>query len=110
VRYKGVASECAACHKDAHLGQVAQTCATCHSTTSFTLASYRHKNAASLRGFFVGRHASATCIDCHPRITGKFPAGTGSAMFFALTDRCTTCHDDVHKGALGPRCADCHRP
>jgi len=47
-----------------------------------------------------GKHVKTECEKCHE------PAKKWRA---ASTD-CNACHkkDDVHKGALGPKCADCH--
>ena len=47
-----------------------------------------------------GAHAKRDCKDCH---------AAGKKHREAPTD-CNACHrkDDVHKGALGARCADCH--
>lgn len=45
-------------------------------------------------------HAKATCRSCH---------AAGKPWREAPQD-CAACHrkDDVHKGSLGPKCADCH--
>jgi hypothetical protein len=110
VRYKGIATECRACHEDVHLGQLDARCETCHTTASFKLPQYRHLRARSLSEFFVGRHARAICTACHKPATDRFPAGRGIAVRFKIETRCVACHADVHHGALGPQCADCHRP
>jgi hypothetical protein len=109
VRLKGVGKECRACHADVHLGQVADRCESCHATTSFKVASYKHQNR-SLSTLFVGKHARAACVACHKPATGKFPKGTGTAVRFAVDSKCVACHTDVHRGALGPKCANCHKP
>lgn len=109
IRLKGIGQECRSCHADVHLGQIAGRCESCHVTSSFKVASYRHQNR-SLSTFFVGKHARAACNDCHKPATAKFPAGTGTAVRFALDSRCVACHTDIHRGSLGPNCANCHRP
>jgi hypothetical protein len=47
-----------------------------------------------------GRHAKTECDKCHE------PA----KKWRAAPSDCNACHrkDDVHKGTLGPKCADCH--
>lgn len=109
VRFKGIARACAACHKDVHLGQLDARCESCHATTAFAIAQYSHRNAKRLSRFFVGAHARATCQACHPPATTSFPAGKGTAVRFAVDAGCVSCHKDVHRGALGPDCATCHR-
>jgi hypothetical protein len=98
VRLKGVAIECASCHKDVHLAQVGNRCEGCHSTDAFAVPDYKHRDIP-LNGFFVGRHLSATCDSCH----------RGTPMAFRIETRCTACHRDEHNGAL-PDCLRCHRP
>lgn len=110
VRYKGVGRECRACHQDIHLGQLDAKCETCHRTSTFDVTPYSHRNAKALSAFFVGTHQKAACHDCHKSTTGAFPAGKGTAVRFAVDKSCTSCHADIHRGALGPNCAQCHRP
>ncbi len=111
VRFKGVPTECRGCHEDVHLGQVANTCDACHATSSFKVARYVHQGRGLVAsGFFVGRHATPSCQSCHKRVTSTFPAGRGTAVLFKVDARCAACHTDVHRGALGDRCIDCHKP
>ena len=109
VRWKGVARECRACHTDVHLGQLEGVCVSCHKTDSFKVPGYTHRNR-TMRGFMAGRHARAGCAACHKPVTGQFPAGRGIAIQFKVETRCVACHTDVHRGALGPNCGNCHRP
>ena len=109
VRYKGVGTECRACHADVHLGQVGERCEACHGNTTFKVSDYKH-TGRTLAGFFTGKHARASCADCHTPSTGKFPAATGTAIRLSMGAACVTCHPDKHRGALGPDCAACHRP
>jgi hypothetical protein len=107
IRLKGVSTECVSCHKDVHLGQVAQTCDSCHDTRAFTVRNYTHKNPP--KGFFVGPHVKAECASCHKSATATFPAGKGTAMAFKIGTDCVRCHEDVHRGSLGRNCASCHK-
>lgn len=108
VRLTGIGTTCASCHADVHLGQVSPRCETCHSVETFKTAKYEHSRALS--SLFVGSHKRATCQACHKTITGVFPSGRGTAVQFKVGTQCTSCHVDVHRGALGTDCGRCHKP
>lgn len=112
VAFTGLGTTCASCHRDPHLGQLGASCDTCHSDRTFAVTSYTHRraSAAELRGFFVGAHVTTACTACHVPVTGTFASGRGTAVRYAVSATCTTCHRDEHNGALGPRCGDCHKP
>jgi hypothetical protein len=110
MRFKGVATECSACHKDIHLGQLGTKCQSCHTADTFSLAKYVHKDP-TLGGLFTSTHATLACRACHKKETGTFPAGTGVAVRYSgFGKACATCHtsDDAHHGELGAACEDCH--
>jgi hypothetical protein len=107
MRLKGIGGACATCHTDVHLGQVSQTCETCHNTDGFAIKKYAHKKPD--RAFFAGPHLKADCTGCHKPATQQFPAGRGTAIKFAVGTACVACHEDIHRGAMGPNCRDCHR-
>lgn len=109
VRFRGLGTECRTCHEDVHLGQNSDRCETCHATVTFKIPTYNHKTP-SVSAFFTGKHATASCPDCHKSVTGKFPSATGTAIRFRMKAECVTCHTDIHRGALGPNCDMCHRP
>ncbi len=107
--YRGLSTECATCHKDAHLGQLGAQCAACHSVTAqtFKQVTFDHSRAEFP---LTGKHATIECITCHKTETGEFPAGPGTAIRFKGTSgACITCHKDVHLGQLGDHCSECHR-
>jgi hypothetical protein len=108
MRLKGLATTCQSCHADVHLGQVGSTCESCHGTAAFAVSKYQHRKPA--RDFFAGRHLMAACGACHKTQTRQFPAGRGTAIEFAVSTRCVTCHTDVHRGTLGENCIACHKP
>ncbi len=107
-RFVGVGTTCVSCHADPHRGQLDRNCLTCHTVDSFARPNYTHKNARSLRDFFVGRH-NTTCVACHKPLPAT-AAGAKPAANYAVTTRCISCHIDIHRGALGPDCAACHKP
>jgi hypothetical protein len=61
-----------------------------------------------------GKHAGLTCNQCHNR--ERIPAGERAGIrmkdlnrtFLGLSQQCSTCHQDFHKGQLGPNCQQCH--
>ncbi len=80
---------CRACHTE-HKGRAARIVLLDkeqfdHSATDFALR---------------GKHRETACEKCHE--AGK--------KYFLAPQECVACHkkDDVHKGSLGPKCADCH--
>ncbi len=106
---------CMACHKDIgadvraktgfHGRLKPQACNTCHTDHKgrnariVELDKTRFDHAQTdfqLRG----KHQQVECEKCH--VTGK--------KYSEAPSDCYSCHkrDDVHKGALGPKCADCH--
>jgi hypothetical protein len=106
--FKGVGTSCASCHTDKHAGQFTQGCDTCHSVESFKISRYGHLRQSALRDFFRGPHLSATCAACHKAAPTRGGVAAQAVSYKAATS-CTSCHTDVHRGALGPRCETCHR-
>jgi hypothetical protein len=108
-RFTGIDTSCASCHVDPHRAQLGSSCQACHSTDTFVVTKFVHKNEASLRSFFTGRHTSASCVSCHKPLAAA-PPGARAVANYAVTTACTSCHVDVHRGALGSACATCHKP
>lgn len=133
-RFRGTATLCEQCHRDAHDDYFdARTapltpiehgdCARCHDTRSFTLASESSFDHARWTGFAVqGAHAQSECTLCHPRAAQcdatKRTFGRVSEAF-GRYEGCVTCHDDPHQeqfdrqglpASLAGRrdCARCH--
>ena len=83
-------------------GQVCRTCHTEHKGADARIAEFDHRAFDhTLTDFQLrGKHAKASCESCH--LPGK--------KFRVAAPDCNGCHkkDDTHKGALGPKCADCH--
>jgi len=99
VTFKPVRQDCFGCHPEPaiHKGKYGVDCARCHSTTSF-----RDIRAQHDVGDFslTGAHDQIECARCHPN--GDKLRGSGNL--------CISCHrkDDIHQGALSPRCGSCH--
>jgi len=109
VRLTGLGTRCVSCHADVHREQVAPRCEDCHSTSTFKVDSYRHRDRALDRWFFVGVHQTAACDRCHERTVPPLADGPPT-MKFAVTTTCTSCHTDPHHGAMGADCIRCHKP
>jgi len=109
VRLTGIGTACESCHADAHRGQLEPHCDACHSTDTFVLKRYRHRNPSLADAFFVGAHAAAGCDACHARTVAPL-AGGPPTMNFDVTTTCASCHTDPHRGAMGNDCIRCHKP
>lgn len=54
----------------------------------------------------TGAHTALVCTKCHPHAADPVPPAEG--RYLGLVQRCTSCHDDTHRGAFGSDCARCH--
>jgi hypothetical protein len=114
---KGQDAQCVVCHKE--VGQDLKTragfhgrnkadatCRSCHTDhkgrqariVPFDPKRFDHRQTDYL---LKAKHIDVPCEKCH--VAGK-------KYWQAATD-CLSCHkkDDMHKGGVGPKCADCHR-
>jgi hypothetical protein len=106
---------CADCHKEVGADMRAKTgyhgrlkpqaCNTCHmehrgrnaQMVNFDKNKFDHGQSDFM---LRDKHLPLACEKCH--VTGK--------KYREASTQCSVCHrkDDVHKGALGAKCADCH--
>ena len=108
-RTKMPSMECAACHRDVHLGQVATACERCHDVGAALFAASRFTHDTS-RFPLTGKHRTVECGLCHRREARTFPSGTGTAVAFtSIGMQCTSCHRDSHLGQLDLGCESCHQ-
>lgn len=113
--YLGLSTECAACHRDVHSGQLGSDCDACHDPSEWTRTRFDHDQA---RFRLTGAHREVECRKCHtpgavPAKDKRFTVETWPApaapRFKPLPfARCTDCHKDPHEGRLGTDCASCH--
>jgi Class III cytochrome C family len=106
---------CTDCHKDIgtdvrnlsgmHGRLKPQACRSCHSDhkgRGARVAEFDKKKFDHTQTDFAlrGKHPKVECDKCH--VSGK--------KFSEAPQTCNACHkkDDVHKGSLGEKCADCH--
>jgi hypothetical protein len=103
-------SACSTCHDDVHMGQVGALCERCHTVEAerFAPAKFAHDAAPFV---LTGKHKTAPCAKCHPKETGVFPAGAGTAARLQpVQSDCAACHTDPHLGQVDPGCSRCHTP
>jgi len=129
-RFTDIRAACVACHEDVHDGAFDRSgmpaevagrsdCARCHTTAGFDRIAWTAADHAMWTGeALLGKHAEASCADCHRR--GPAPA-RGAAPFAPAPKECAACHEDVHAGQFRPLdaagvptgaptdCARCHR-
>lgn len=125
-------AQCLDCHRDVrwlaerrlglHGREGRQACATCHPDHAghdFKLITWTEGDSTRFdhrrTGWpLEGRHAKTDCADCHTAKFRRSPAaalaakGGRGAQWTGLDRACASCHEDVHRGALGARCLDCH--
>ena len=102
--YLGLNVKCQSCHEDYHQGALGDDCAGCHDTDKFKpLKSFDH-NKTKFR--LTGMHEKVDCISCHVM---EKKNGKDFQIFKGLSfANCSSCHNDVHKGAFGADCKSCH--
>ena len=98
-------ADCGHCHRE-HFGAAFRPT----NKRSFQLAGiedfekYDHKGLGFELG---GKHLELECKACHEHARAAVLA-EGQRRFGGLSQDCTSCHEDVHKGVLGNDCASCH--
>ncbi len=109
--FAGTSNTCYDCHStnfasannpDHVQGNFAHDCTACHSMTAWSPATFDHATS----GFpLTGKHASTTCVSCHP---------TG---YSAIPSDCYSCHKNNYDAASNPNhmaaqfptgCVTCH--
>jgi hypothetical protein len=94
-------TSCGACHRalDPHGGRLKGECDSCHGQESWRSGIvFDH----ALTPFpLLGLHVVVACSQCHRTLD-----------FSRAESTCKGCHarDDIHKGSLGAKCAECHSP
>lgn len=97
-RYRPIDHACADCHRDFHRNQFrGKPCDACHVTAVWNDTSARFVHERDSVFPLNGAHRVLECEKCH-----------FNNRFKPLETRCNGCHVDIHKGDMGPDCADCH--
>lgn len=100
----GLRDHCDVCHSDHH-GDTAPLLA----EHAFQLAGFPARDAYDHRHVvyaLTDAHVGLACGKCHLAADDTVPPTGG--RFLGLTQSCTECHDDVHRGAFGADCESCH--
>jgi hypothetical protein len=99
----GSSQECARCHSE-------------HNGEDFPLIKWDTKTFNHNETGYVleGKHAGLECNKCHnaSRISAQERTTIKdkdlNRSFLGLSTACVPCHEDFHKGRLGPNCQSCH--
>ena len=98
VPFRKTPDTCSGCHKkdDAHHNALGADCGACHAAKSWQQTHFDHDKTPFP---LTNKHAQTSCAACH---AGERYKGTPT--------ECSACHtpDDVHKGAQGKECGNCH--
>jgi hypothetical protein len=130
---KGSMNErCVDCHTDIgwliahdrgfHANTKADACATCHpdhagrdlDMVRWPEGSADHFDHQKTGWPLEGKHAPVKCRDCHTSKYVASPAAKQSKRknpavgWVGLERECRSCHEDIHRGSLGPECQSCH--
>ncbi len=110
VRYRPIASACAACHADPHAGQFAAVasapgvspepttdCTRCHAADDWKKTLFRHEQPFTDYPL-TGKHARVACARCHAEVV--VAGGAPVRRYRGLPRACAGCHADFHKGAF----------
>lgn len=100
-------------------GAASNSCIKCHSDhngENFSMVRWDPKALDhSKAGYKLdGKHATLACNRCHNR-EKIAPSERASILtkdlnrsYLGLSQNCVSCHEDKHRGTLGPRCEQCH--
>jgi hypothetical protein len=99
ARFRETPQACAACHvrQDVHRGRLGPQCQSCHTTARWKdVLPFDHDHT---RYPLTGAHRTTPCVGCHVK-----------EQWHGVSTACVSCHlgKDIHRGADGPRCGDCH--
>ena len=104
ARFRDATRECDGCHRkdDKHRRAFGEKCEACHGTKDWKTWDFDHGRRTEYP--LASGHEKVACTACH-----RMPAPRGR-LAAAVDNQCVSCHrrDDVHDGAFGPRCDQCH--
>jgi len=106
----GLEPDCMSCHEDDHRGALGANCLECHTNRKWRpAADFDHGRTAFP---LTGKHVEVGCAKCHLAPGLQLPVndkGKRVPLYKPLPHQeCSTCHEDSHKGRLGPSCSQCH--
>jgi cytochrome b subunit of formate dehydrogenase len=108
-QFRGLAKDCAGCHKVQHPPEYGNACLSCHQMESWPKKKPGMEHIFNLQVHkenLSGKHLSAKCVSCHDG--QKVPSPQAAK---GMTFECITCHkgDDRHDPTLGSDCQKCHQ-
>lgn len=103
-RFRDAPRDCVGCHQkdDKHKATLGTKCESCHNVRDWRLWTFDHSRQTDYP--LEPGHAKVACQACHVK-----PA-PASKSIAPLDRNCLSCHrrDDIHDGAFGARCDQCH--
>lgn len=97
-------ARCERCHSDHHGDQVPLIAP--HAFARAGVEDVRAYDHRHVRFQLAGAHTGLACVKCHEAADAEVPPRGG--RFLGLSQACTGCHEDAHRGAFGQDCEDCH--
>jgi len=97
--FRSIGTTCVDCHQDIHAGKIsgkyypASDCRVCHAEENWASIRFDHDRTGYR---LTGKHALASCRDCHFGGTSVKAQVRHEQRFSGLTDECRECHADVH--------------
>lgn len=92
--------QCVDCHKlaDPHDNSLGNKCEQCHNVNGWKTSLFSHQ---LVKFPLIGVHRQLACEECHI-----------DTNYSDTENTCVECHkgSDIHKGALGSECEQCHNP
>ena len=99
-KFEKVPMDCMSCHEkdDTHKGKFGVKCQDCHDAKDWKKSTFNHDRDTKYK--LKDKHKTVKCESCHK----------GHLYNDKVKSDCYSCHkaDDVHKGAEGTKCQDCH--
>lgn len=99
-------NRCEACHHE-HLGDAMPLVSEVAFRSAGVVDSELYDHSHVPKFNLHGAHDRLACVKCHP-IANEPVVKQGEHRFLGFSQDCVACHEDVHKGELGPDCASCH--
>lgn len=98
---------CNNCHDDPHQNNLGNNCKECHTEQTFNdWAALNRFNHNKTPFALKGKHKQTACKECHKADVA--PSLVFQDRLGIPNERCDQCHRDVHEGAFGTNCAQCH--
>lgn len=108
AKYKS--DDCLSCHADIHKGQVGKDCLKCHTEAAWKIKIFDHDHKTNYE--LKDKHKDVACNNCHLPVKNEavreFKRMVQVVRYTPISNECSACHKDPHKGNFGPNCKECH--